>query len=116
MSRYHVRNQTPLDDQRRGEESAKSQEGFIRLFFDRAQKGSRYTPFQVWALCFQRLVPITSVRRALSNLTEDGFLQKNSDLKDQMKGIHGKSNCTWSKKEPAEEKQTTLFDPNWKGV
>jgi len=52
------------------------------------------TPFDVEYI-YERVysrIPITSIRRAMSNLTRDGKLIKGDNMKG---GIYGKANHTW---------------------
>lgn len=73
-------------------EQAKYQEGLIfRFFFMRPKH--HYTPFQVKRHIFElRSTPITSVRRAITNLTKRGLLIKTDVMAI---GDYGKPNHTW---------------------
>lgn len=51
------------------------------------------SPSQVWHNLFKCSVPLTSVRRAMTNLTYDGVLVK---LGKQREGAYGKPECVWS--------------------
>jgi hypothetical protein len=92
MTSFHTRNNTPANEMIQGEEAAKKQEVIILNFFMQ-RKDERFTPFEV-----QQAVgkdwEITSVRRAITNLTTSGRLIK--DDKIRKPGLKGKSNCTWS--------------------
>lgn len=74
-------------------ENALTQEAKIR---DLMVLGKKYTPFEVQDLynAIYKAVPITSVRRAMNTLTNDGFLVK---LVGMRQGIYGKPNHTWIK-------------------
>jgi len=73
---------------------AKGQELEILKFFKEHPKW-HYTPFEVkrW---IDTTAPITSIRRAISNLAKRGLLIK-TDIKK--KGIYGRNNCCWKLKE-----------------
>jgi hypothetical protein len=88
---FHIRNNTPEQEVIEGEAAAQKQEAIIFDFF-KANPESKYTPFDIkeavgssWEL--------TSIRRAISNLTKRGYLIK--DALDRKPGKKGKSNCTW---------------------
>ena len=87
---------------------AKSQEERILLIFkDRAKnRVYRLTPFQVQNIYnnFFRATPITSIRRAMTNLTTKGLLVKTDEMSY---GEYGKKNFTWTL--PKEGTQTELF-------
>jgi Fe2+ or Zn2+ uptake regulation protein len=50
------------------------------------------SPSQIYKI-FQERIPLTSIRRALSNLTRDGYLHKLTYNK--ITGIYGRVECTW---------------------
>ncbi len=50
-----------------------------------------FTPTQIFLL-FGSKWPLTSVRRAITTLTESGFLEKTSNMR---KGMYGEMNHTW---------------------
>ncbi len=68
---------------------AKTQESRI---LDHFRKGGEYTPDQVWHKLFRNGTPLTSVRRAITNLTADGYLEK---TERQQPGMYGKMTYTW---------------------
>lgn len=71
--------------------NAKSQEDKIALFFsNRAMQF--YSPSDILELIFNNTVPLTSVRRALSDLTDQGILRKTDKLKP---GLYGKPVHCW---------------------
>lgn len=76
----------------KAEEQCKSQEDRILRIF--AAYGGQMTPFDVITLYNRQYapVPITSIRRAISNLTKDGKLSKCDRMKDEM---YGKPNHYW---------------------
>ena len=52
--------------------------------------------------------PITSIRRAMTNLTDDGMIVKTQKT---VKGVYGKSEHLWAlPNKPATAEQTVLFD------
>ena len=51
------------------------------------------TPSEIWSQTFERSCPLTSIRRAISNLTDDGFLVKTNS---QRKGIYGRPEYVWT--------------------
>lgn len=74
------------------ERAAMTQEDKILAFFQR-KPGAFYTPFQVQALAPEmRDVPITSVRRAITNLTRSGRLRKSERTQQE---LYGMPNHTW---------------------
>ena len=101
---YH--NTTGLDDRALEErlEQAETQEERAEAFF-RAREGRRFTPFEVQDQVFPE-TPITSVRRAITNLTEAGVLRKTEETRP---GRYGEPNHTWTLAPPAGE-QSSLFE------
>lgn len=91
------------------EEKAVDQESVI-LEFLRLHPGIGYTPFQVLNCCFNtKKPPITSVRRAITNLEhkhkDQPFGVRKSTIK--RKGEFGRNNFTWYY--VPELRQTKLF-------
>jgi len=70
---------------------AASQEARILEFFER-NRGMRFTPFDVHKACFYANTPVTSIRRAITNLTREGKLVKTTDYE---KGVYGNRNHKW---------------------
>ena len=68
----------------------KSQEEFIKLLF-KIEPTLEITPSQLLSL-FNNNTPITSVRRALTNLTNDNVLEK---TEKQIVGMYGKLEHVW---------------------
>lgn len=86
---------------------AKKQKDQILALF----KGTRrpMSPATIWEHYGfkEKNVPITSVRRAITNLEKDGFLTK-TDIQED--GIYGKKNFCWVYREPKQETdQGSLF-------
>tara|TARA_Y100001938_G_C8030360_1_gene400298 strand:+ start:400 stop:690 length:291 start_codon:yes stop_codon:yes gene_type:complete len=73
---------------------AKSQEELIYSLFERNQN-AYITPFEIHDL-LETLSPITSIRRAISNLTKDGKLVKTDKMKE---GPYGKKIHCWKFRE-----------------
>lgn len=73
------------------EQRAMTQEDVITEFFNR-HKGRPYTPWEVWRALGEQY-PITSVRRAMTKLTEKGILHKREDIKKD--GKYDVHNNTW---------------------
>jgi len=72
-------------------EAAGRQEVIVLDFFNR-QHGSDYTPFEVHDKCFSDDTPVTSIRRAITNLTDDGKLIKTLSKRV---GPYGRKCFTW---------------------
>jgi hypothetical protein len=72
-------------------ENAKTQEDKILLFFKKYPL-QYFSPSEIFSSVFNYNVPLTSVRRAITNLTNSGKLIK-TDKKKQ--GSYGKPNFCW---------------------
>lgn len=73
--------------------NCKTQESEILEYFRKQPEATQLGPSQVWQILFEHTgVPITSIRRAMSNLTNGGFLEK---LVVQQIGIYGKPEYFW---------------------
>lgn len=85
--------------------TARSQEEAILRYLD-IMSGCVYdfTPSEIWRDLFRYRVPITSVRRAITDLTKEGRLWKTDR---QRPGQFGKPEYVWQKK-PANG-QTEMF-------
>lgn len=73
ITSLHVRSHMRADEVQAGEEKAQRQEDAILQHFrlqDAAVPGVRFTPSEVWR-AFEELWPLTSVRRALTNLSSE---------------------------------------------
>ena len=86
---YNTNNETgeTLQESR---ETAKTQSGAILQYF-RDNPGEELTPFEIKAKLRMR-APITSIRRAISDLTTEGMLEKTDTLKA---GNYGKKCHCW---------------------
>ena len=81
-------------------EQAESQEEVVEALFE-AHPAARLTPFEVQEAVLPGS-PITSVRRAITNLTDQGVLRKTDYQKE---GPYGDPNYTWTL-----NREPTLFD------
>jgi hypothetical protein len=91
---FHVRQPITAAEQEAGEVKAKSQETQVLEFFQ-ARPGEHVTPFDVWrAVGKPKDWPLTSVRRAMTNLTGRGLLVFHAA--DLRPGDLGATNHTWS--------------------
>jgi len=88
------------------EEKALTQEELIFYLFA-SNRNVSLSPFQVQKYLYgeDSKVPITSIRRAMTNLTQKGKLVKQDKM---VEGNYGKMTHTWAYKEP-EHIQTELF-------
>lgn len=89
----------PLLDQY--EEAAKNQEQSILVLF---KTHKRLSPSEAFKLYAMLNVPITSIRRAITNLEKNNRLRK---LKYQVDGMYGRKEYVWEYIEHS--KQLTLF-------
>lgn len=89
----HERNNLQPDDRHRLERSDRSQRAKILAYF-KNYPTERFTPFDIAARLFTVETPVTSIRRALTDLTNDGLLEKHEE--DQVRERFGVSNCRWS--------------------
>ena len=71
---------------------AESQDEIITKYFEEYDKA---TPSEVWTYMIRRnsKVPITSVRRSITNLTESNVLLK---TQEKRKGVYGRNEYVWS--------------------
>jgi len=71
---------------------AQKQQDIVKDFFKENQILA-FTPSEVLQRCFNELTPLTSVRRAISNLTAAGYLLKTPQTK---LGLYGKPCHLWT--------------------
>jgi hypothetical protein len=102
METYHNTNNEQGDVLERSNQKAETQELIILEHF---LEGHQHTPDEVWQACFNNRTPITSVRRAITNLTTTGHLEKTDK---QRPGMYGKKVYVWRYARTAGH-QTTLF-------
>jgi hypothetical protein len=74
------------------QKTTETQEVLILAFF-RANKGALYGPSQIASRVFHNSVPLTSVRRGMTNLTYSRHLEKTDNTVD---GSYGKQEHTWT--------------------
>lgn len=67
------------------------QENEILAIF-KEYKEQSFTPFEIHTISNMYDVPLTSIRRAITNLTKKGRLVKTSE---QSEGLYGKLNYKW---------------------
>lgn len=74
---------------------AEKQEDKVLAFFkyqEHMHPGSVWSPFEVLKLVFAETVPVTSVRRSITNLTKAGYLVKTTF---KVMGPYGMPSYTW---------------------
>ncbi len=101
-------NTTRSDGQtrRKYEIAASSQEAALLRYFENETVGpGGLTPSEARDLVFANTPPITSIRRAITNLTDRGALIKTDK---QRKGPEGRPEYIWRLPNP-QPKQATLF-------
>ena len=76
------------------QEKAKSQDERILTYFKVSPKIC-WSPSQVWRWLFKESVPLTSVRRSITNLTSEGYLIQTEETRE---GIYGRKERTWKLK------------------
>jgi len=88
---YYNTNELKGFDLKEARRKASTQEDRILTFFEK-NKGNRYSPEDIQTYCQMANRPLTSVRRAVTNLTKDGYLRKTKTMKP---GMYGKQVHTW---------------------
>ena len=76
---------------RRHKEKAETQNEKILAFF-KARPAIHFSPTDIWRLLFREGCPLTSVRRSLTNLTNEGALEKTEKTKY---GMYGRKEYCW---------------------
>ena len=74
------------------QKKTETQEARILAFFQ-DNDGAAYGPSRIALQVFNNSVPLTSVRRGITNLTTSGLLEKTWIMVD---GIYGKQENTWA--------------------
>ena len=89
---YNTNNESGLDLRSSWTATAKQNELILRIFM--LAPNNTFTPDEIQDACerCQRNWPITSIRRAISTLTDRGNLTKTNELR---KGKYGKKTHTW---------------------
>jgi len=75
---------------------ANTQEDRILTFFEK-NADKAFSPEEIQTYCMMANRPLTSVRRAITNLTKEGCLRKTSHMKP---GNYGKPVHTWQYQNP----------------
>ena len=91
---YHTRNAIPQEELKTGEQRAANQSAIILQFF-RDNAWADFTPFEVATALEEKghRWAITSIRRAITDLTVSGHLRKTNARRT---GLYGQTNCTWT--------------------
>jgi hypothetical protein len=100
LESFHVQSHMPVDEVLAGEREAARQEAAILGYFETFRRTTlvaggvpgRFTPSEVAGMFPDW--PITSIRRAMTNLTTRGKLVHHR--KDRRPGPHGAKESTWS--------------------
>jgi len=103
MTFYNTTNEKG-DQLKTSEQKTKTQDDIVMDFFQ-ANRAHRFTPNNVQALALPD-APLTSVRRSITNMTEDGLLEK-TDTKRE--GRYGMPNYCW-RLAPEPKGQIPMFD------
>jgi hypothetical protein len=90
---YYNTNRESGELLRLSREYALSQQELILYYFRRHGTGERYSPDQIREMVFDNSIPLTSVRRAMTNLTDAGYLEKTLIMRQ---GSYGKQVHTWT--------------------
>ena len=91
MKTYHNTTELSGDELKQAIDKAVSQDDKVLIYF-RNNADKEFTPSEVHKEIFPANVPLTSVRRALSNLTRKGYLEKTDNQKT---GVYGRPEYTW---------------------
>jgi hypothetical protein len=107
MRTYYNTNELPANDFLAAIHKAKSQQEKILIYFQ-SYPGRRFAPHQIKAAIFSDFTPITSIRRAITNLEKDGLLKKTDHMID---GDFGAPVHTWELRnwDPIAGEQQNLF-------
>lgn len=88
---YHNSTESTGPELREYRLKTQKQDEAVLAFF---RNGGAYTPSEVWRRLFAESVPLTSVRRAMTNLTDRGLLVKTGR---QRQGIYGRPEFIWTR-------------------
>ena len=91
MDNYHNTTESTQPELAKYRQKAMSQDDRLLEFFKKVAP-IEYTPSQLLGIVFKGSVPLTSVRRALTNLTNQGDLVKTNE---QIKGPYGRPEFKW---------------------
>jgi len=89
---HNTINLLPSEKVEREVKAVNQNEKILKLFQD--NRYSDFTPAEVY-LRFGQQIPLTSIRRAISDLTKAGDLVKTDKRR---KGIYNEINCVWKLK------------------
>lgn len=89
---FHVRSHVTVSEAEEGERRAQRQEDLLLEWF-RSYPDARPTPSELWMIEICKGWPLTSVRRALSNLTRAGYLVHYKA--DRRPGPYGANESCW---------------------
>lgn len=104
MTPFYNTNKESLDEFLESSKQAVKQETVI---FKIMQRGQPMSPSMVYEFLDQKW-PITSIRRAMTNLTDDGKIVKTQET---VKGSYGKNEHLWAMpSQPQVFDQANLFD------
>ena len=92
---YNTINETPIQKEA-SDKRAIAQQDFILSIFER-DKRVGLTPEWVWDFYYKRKPPVTSIRRAFSNLQAQGLIEKTGEMRP---GIYGKPVHIWRFRNP----------------
>lgn len=90
LSIFHNTLDLPESDLKVRQLKAGSQNQKILAIF-RNNPDEHYTPFEIWAVHYPH-APLTSIRRAMTDLTKLGYLEK---TKEKRAGEYGELNYCW---------------------
>lgn len=88
---FHNTNKLAGKELDSAKDAAQSQEEKIFEFFLANPQG-RYAPHEIWDRVFDQKPPLTSIRRAITNLADNGSLVKTSTM---IRGLYGQPTYTW---------------------
>lgn len=77
---YHNTNREVPPELDKSAHKAYVQEALVHSWFWK-HRGQAYSPCDVWEIVFAKKVPLTSVRRAITNLTSRDVLEKTGRMK-----------------------------------
>ena len=94
VATYHNTNQLIGEELKNAVRNATTQETKILRYF--TYNPGLFTPEEIQYNCSMMNLPLTSVRRAITNLANEGFLRKTSEMKI---GQYGKPIHAWTLQE-----------------
>lgn len=95
LESFHVRSHMTAEEALEGERRANRQEALVLAYLRSRPPGLRVTPSALWsALGGEAFGPLTSLRRALTNLTVRGVLVHHQQ--ERRVGPYGSKESCWS--------------------